>query len=70
MYIVDFEELSVASKGPWLRSCRYGYADWLNFDASVVRGLAYYTGIVFEVSLGSNRQNMVANGLVSSEDWN
>eukprot|EP01018_Ginkgo_biloba_P034123 Gb_39968 [translate_table: standard] len=26
----------------------YGYADWLQFDASVVRGLAYYTGIVFE----------------------
>ena len=26
----------------------YGYADWLIFDASVVRGLAYYTGIVFE----------------------
>jgi histidyl-tRNA synthetase len=26
----------------------YGYADWLVFDASVVRGLAYYTGIVFE----------------------
>jgi histidyl-tRNA synthetase len=26
----------------------YGYADWLTFDASVVRGLAYYTGTVFE----------------------
>lgn len=26
----------------------YGYRDWLRFDASVVRGLAYYTGIVFE----------------------
>jgi histidyl-tRNA synthetase len=26
----------------------YGYADWLKFDASVVRGLAYYTGVVFE----------------------
>jgi len=26
----------------------YGYVDWLTFDASVVRGLAYYTGIVFE----------------------
>lgn len=22
----------------------YGYSDWLVFDASVVRGLAYYTG--------------------------
>jgi histidyl-tRNA synthetase len=26
----------------------YGYEDWLIFDPSVVRGLAYYTGIVFE----------------------
>ena len=26
----------------------YGYADYLVFDASVVRGLAYYTGVVFE----------------------
>lgn len=26
----------------------YGYGDWLIFDASVVRGLAYYTGVVFE----------------------
>jgi len=27
----------------------YGYGDWLRFDASLVRGLAYYTGVVFEV---------------------
>ncbi len=26
----------------------YGFADWLAFDASLVRGLAYYTGTVFE----------------------
>ena len=26
----------------------YGYEDWLIFDPSVVRGLAYYTGVVFE----------------------
>lgn len=26
----------------------YGYLDWIVFDPSVVRGLAYYTGIVFE----------------------
>eukprot|EP00468_Gymnochlora_sp_CCMP2014_P007377 CAMPEP_0167757336 /NCGR_PEP_ID=MMETSP0110_2-20121227/9869_1 /TAXON_ID=629695 /ORGANISM="Gymnochlora sp., Strain CCMP2014" /LENGTH=459 /DNA_ID=CAMNT_0007643515 /DNA_START=139 /DNA_END=1518 /DNA_ORIENTATION=- len=26
----------------------YGYEDWLVFDASVVRGLSYYTGVVFE----------------------
>ncbi|CAN8257270.1 unnamed protein product [Cochlearia groenlandica] len=27
---------------------KFGYAEWIQFDASVVRGLAYYTGIVFE----------------------
>ena len=26
----------------------YGIHDWLDFDASVVRGLSYYTGVVFE----------------------
>lgn len=26
----------------------YGFADWLRFDPSLVRGLAYYTGTVFE----------------------
>eukprot|EP00756_Hemistasia_phaeocysticola_P018749 Hpha_TRINITY_DN15616_c4_g4::TRINITY_DN15616_c4_g4_i1::g.101721::m.101721/K01892/HARS, hisS; histidyl-tRNA synthetase len=26
----------------------YGFSDWVQFDASVVRGLAYYTGVVFE----------------------
>ncbi len=26
----------------------YGLENWLDFDASLVRGLAYYTGIVFE----------------------
>ncbi|KAK4362007.1 hypothetical protein RND71_017248 [Anisodus tanguticus] len=30
---------------------KYGYSEWLQFDASIVRGLAYYTGIVFEVRL-------------------
>ncbi|KAM3306002.1 hypothetical protein P3S67_012871 [Capsicum chacoense] len=27
---------------------KYGYSEWLQFDASIVCGLAYYTGIVFE----------------------
>lgn len=27
---------------------KLGYSEWIQFDASVVRGLAYYTGIVFE----------------------
>lgn len=28
----------------WSLAEGYGYKDWLVFDASVVRGLAYYTG--------------------------
>ncbi len=32
----------------WALADAYGYADWLVFDASIVRGLAYYTGTVFE----------------------
>lgn len=31
----------------------YGYSDWIQFDASIVRGLAYYTGVVFEVLFSS-----------------
>ncbi|KAF5475804.1 hypothetical protein F2P56_007574 [Juglans regia] len=27
---------------------KFGYSEWIEFDASIVRGLAYYTGIVFE----------------------
>jgi histidyl-tRNA synthetase len=27
---------------------QYSYARWICFDASVVRGLAYYTGTIFE----------------------
>ncbi|KAL0011704.1 hypothetical protein SO802_006812 [Lithocarpus litseifolius] len=27
---------------------KFGYAEWIEFDASIVRGLAYYTGVVFE----------------------
>jgi histidyl-tRNA synthetase len=30
---------------------KFGYSEWIQFDASVVRGLAYYTGIVFEVRI-------------------
>jgi histidyl-tRNA synthetase len=26
----------------------YGFRDWIEFDASVIRGLSYYTGVVFE----------------------
>jgi histidyl-tRNA synthetase len=31
----------------WALADGYGFKDWLVFDASVVRGLAYYTGAGF-----------------------
>jgi len=53
------EELSAIAKGAdeeglnelkdlFEQAKAYGFEDFLLFDASVVRGLAYYTGIVFE----------------------
>ncbi|PIA29163.1 hypothetical protein AQUCO_06200030v1 [Aquilegia coerulea] len=35
-------------KSLFLLADKFGYSDWIQFDASIVRGLAYYTGIVFE----------------------
>ncbi|HYW31364.1 MAG TPA: histidine--tRNA ligase [Gemmatimonas sp.] len=40
----------VASFGTYLQHCQaLGIADWIRFDLTIVRGLAYYTGIVFEL---------------------
>ncbi|KAL2635695.1 hypothetical protein R1flu_007174 [Riccia fluitans] len=39
--VVELKQLFELARG-------YGFEDWLQFDASVVRGLAYYSGIVFE----------------------
>ena len=39
--VVELQQLFELAEG-------YGFADWLEYDASVVRGLAYYTGTVFE----------------------
>ena len=35
--VVEMQRLFQLAEG-------YGYASWLQFDASIVRGLAYYTG--------------------------
>ena len=40
----------------------YGIADWVAFDASVVRGLAYYTGPVFEAHDCSGELRAVCGG--------
>jgi ATP phosphoribosyltransferase regulatory subunit HisZ len=40
----------------------YGYGGWVQFDASVVRGLAYYTGIVFEAFDRQGQLRAIAGG--------
>ncbi len=39
-----------------------GFADFLELDLSIVRGLAYYTGVVFEVFDGKKSMRAVAGG--------
>lgn len=40
----------------------YGIEDWILFDAAVVRGLAYYTGIVFEAFDRKGELRAIAGG--------
>jgi histidyl-tRNA synthetase len=40
----------------------YGISDWILLDASVVRGLAYYTGIVFEAFDRQGKLRAIAGG--------
>jgi histidyl-tRNA synthetase len=40
----------------------YGIEDWILFDASVVRGLAYYTGVVFEAFDRKGELRAIAGG--------
>jgi len=39
-----------------------GVIDWVDFDLSIVRGLAYYTGMVFEVHEAGGNDRAVAGG--------
>jgi len=40
----------------------HGVADWVRFDPTVVRGLAYYTGVVYEVFDAGRSLRAVAGG--------
>ena len=40
----------------------YGFSEWIIFDASVVRGLAYYTGVVFEAFDRKGELRAIAGG--------
>ena len=40
----------------------YGISDWIEFDGSIVRGLAYYTGCVFEVNDREGKFRAICGG--------
>ena len=40
----------------------YGISDWVKFDGSIVRGLAYYTGSVFEVNDRKGKFRAICGG--------
>ena len=40
----------------------YGISEWLEFDGSIVRGLAYYTGPVFEAHARSGQLRAICGG--------
>ncbi len=40
----------------------FGLADWCEYDLGIVRGLAYYTGVVFEVHEATGVERAIAGG--------
>jgi len=53
--VKELEKLFILAEG-------YGISDWLVFDAAVVRGLAYYTGLVFEAFDRKGALRAIAGG--------
>ena len=41
---------------------QWGIAPWCKFDFSIVRGLAYYTGVVFEIHESGGNERAIAGG--------
>ena len=70
--ITDLEELEISLGGDseavselksiFSLSESYGISDWMELDASVVRGLAYYTGPVFEAHDRAGELRAVCGG--------
>jgi histidyl-tRNA synthetase len=57
------DSVAVRQLTNFLKLCDdYDIADWIVFDASVVRGLAYYTGIVFEAFDRNGQLRAIAGG--------
>jgi len=48
--------------GTWAEIQKRGLADYVELDAAIVRGLAYYTGLVFEVFDRSKKERALAGG--------
>jgi histidyl-tRNA synthetase len=57
------ESEAVSQIEDFVKLCEaYGISDWIVLDASVVRGLAYYTGIVFEAFDRKGELRAIAGG--------
>jgi len=46
----------------WALAEGYGISEWLDFDAGIVRGLAYYTGVVFEAVDAAGELRAICGG--------
>jgi histidyl-tRNA synthetase len=64
MFPADSEHYSVGQAFQYLGNLldAYGLRDWWSFDPTIVRGLAYYTGMVFEVHEASGAERAIAGG--------
>lgn len=68
--IADGGALSLPPDSPVLNELRalltlletMGLTEWCRFDLGIVRGLAYYTGVVFEIHEATGRERAVAGG--------
>lgn len=61
-YVVDLTYFSQAVAPLAQEFAAAGIIDWIDFDLSIVRGLAYYTGMVFEVHEASGAERAIAGG--------
>ncbi len=61
--VLGEDSAAVEQLSQLLSLCKaYGIEDWIIFDASVVRGLAYYTGVVFEAFDRRGELRAIAGG--------
>lgn len=65
--VVSIKELGTSAENPVLSRLRsemdsWGLTDWCEMDPGIVRGLAYYTGMVFEVHEATGAERAIAGG--------